>query len=154
MRQVTTRVRCSKFQDILLHLLRGLNHYCILAGWGDILTQHHEYDPGFLYVIGIDDQTPPYKIGYSNCPGERLTAIQIGSPIELQLLFVWKAGGEASRRLEREIHDHFKDQLVRGEWFRVPLEEIKDVVRLLHPDGIEIDPLDKLLRVRIGGIHA
>jgi hypothetical protein len=146
-RQAATKHRIPKPSTAIHYLLIGLNRYCIIAGWGDVLREHKEYDLGYVYVIGQED-AGPYKIGYSITPGDRLTHLQIGTHNTLHLLFVLKTGWIASQRVEREVHTHFKEKLIRGEWYDASLEDIKDVMRIIHPAGIEINPLDRALYSR------
>lgn len=57
------------------------------------------------------------KIGYSlsGLPTERLSALQCGSPYELQVIYYIRAVDPFA--LERDLHEHFQDIWVRGEWF-------------------------------------
>ncbi len=55
------------------------------------------------------------KIGYSTNPGERFIDLDGMAPTPLKLLFVI----EGPPLLEREMHDRFWVQRVRGEWFAV-----------------------------------
>jgi len=53
------------------------------------------------------------KIGLAGHPMGRLTALQIGSPVDLYLVRAIEGGME----LEQEFHRAFADRRVRGEWF-------------------------------------
>lgn len=59
-------------------------------------------------------QGGPVKIGFSTAPRFRLHALQTGNPFKL-ILHGSVAG---SRVLERALHWHFRDDRIRGEWFR------------------------------------
>jgi hypothetical protein len=65
-----------------------------------------------VYIIGA--QTGPVKIGMAGAPSLRLRDLQVGYPFELELL-AELAGGEQE---EAAIHELFREQRLRGEWFK------------------------------------
>lgn len=85
---------------------------------------------GFIYAIRALDKV---KIGFtSGSPGERLRALQTGSPVRLQL-----AGwSEGSQDLERGIHAAFGEYREHGEWFRYQ-GAVVDFVERLKREGCE-----------------
>lgn len=62
----------------------------------------------------------PIKIGDSEEIHFRLKTLQIGCPYKLKLLFVYNG----RHFNEFELHDFFKHEHIRGEWFR-PAKAIK-----------------------------
>ena len=70
----------------------------------------------------------PIKIGDSDTIHERLEDLQVGCPYKLRLLFVYN-GRDYD---EFELHEHFKHEHIRGEWFR-PARAIRDFNKT-HPD--------------------
>lgn len=56
----------------------------------------------------------PIKIGCSYLPARRLIALSHWSPFDLEIIAV--APGDFAT--ERALHDHFKADLTRREWFR------------------------------------
>ncbi len=64
------------------------------------------------YIYFISDETA-IKIGKSNDPLKRLNQLQIGNPRDLKLL------GTSPLLDEYELHEKFKDKLIRGEWFKI-----------------------------------
>lgn len=56
----------------------------------------------------------PVKIGVSNCPVARLTALQTGCPVPLEIV---KTIPAIRNKTERDIHKAFAEYRVRGEWF-------------------------------------
>lgn len=73
---------------------------------------------GFVYFIQRGERGD-IKIGYSDKPGRRLSALQTGSPEPLHLL----ATLPGDMALERELHRRFAAHRLNGEWFR-PAAEI------------------------------
>lgn len=66
-----------------------------------------------VYLIGAR-QGGPVKIGFSGSPTGRLTALQTGSPFELVVLAQF-SGGETE---EKQLHELFAAERLRGEWFK------------------------------------
>ena len=63
----------------------------------------------------------PIKIGDSEEIHDRIEQLQVGCPYELRLLFVYN-----DRDFDEiELHEHFKHEHIRGEWFR-PARAIKE----------------------------
>lgn len=54
------------------------------------------------------------KIGYSKSPRYRLQKLQTGNPVKLKLL----ATMPGNKQTEDGLHEAFKKQQYRGEWFR------------------------------------
>lgn len=72
-------------------------------------------DPGFVYFI-FSDITECIKIGVAVDPWRRLDAFQTSCPEELGLVGYIQAGDAYA--LERQWHNRFYRERVRGEWFR------------------------------------
>jgi hypothetical protein len=70
---------------------------------------------GFVYFIGNDEFV---KIGYSTDPKNRLKYIQSGHPHKLKLFGCIRG----DMKLERELHEKFKEHRLNGEWFTYSLE--------------------------------
>ena len=65
-----------------------------------------------IYFIQCGENGP-IKIGQSDNVQERFKQLQTACPYELKLL--WMYSGE--EYCEKDIHDKFKHEKVRGEWF-------------------------------------
>jgi hypothetical protein len=79
---------------------------------------------GFTYVIRTQDKTH-YKIGWTQRhPSERLSELQSSHSQRLVL----EGCIPSSPELEDQLHDHFHDSHVRGEWFDL---DPSDVHRIL-----------------------
>ena len=81
----------------------------------------HQYDPddpysartGYVYFISWGEENP-VKIGWSHTVGKRLISLQTSFPFDLKVLGVIPG----YERLEKEIHQLFSEDRIRGEWFR------------------------------------
>jgi hypothetical protein len=82
-----------------------------------------------LYFIESEDGF--VKIGRSNNPKKRLSAIQSGNHKELSILKTFKNKG----CYEPDIHKKFKDLCIRGEWFKMS-DEIKDFIKEKENDRL------------------
>lgn len=83
----------------------------------------------FIYIIR-EEGKGRLKIGISNNPENRLKTLQTGSAEDLTLLYTSLVCSNAMD-IEANVHEHFKDYHVRGEWFREDLSLI-DIIRYLE----------------------
>lgn len=67
-----------------------------------------------IYFIG-NKEYDWVKIGFSHNPNTRLDGIQTGCPVELTIFYTHPG----AQRVERKLHELFKDSHLRGEWFRL-----------------------------------
>lgn len=82
----------------------------------------HQASGSLTYMIGAEGSNL-VKIGWAKAPEDRVSALQIGSPLILTLL--WSDEGP----YEGPLHRRFKDYRVRGEWFDLtPLGDPVEVV--------------------------
>lgn len=65
-----------------------------------------------------------YKIGIANDVQTRLATLQTGNPFELELIECY--GFENAEIVERAIHQAFKKQRIRGEWFELNSHQVED----------------------------
>lgn len=85
----------------------------------------HSDDEGTIYFV---ESAGFVKIGYTNATArERLRAFQTSSPLDFRVLVTTHGDTD----LERKLHDLFKDQHHRGEWFLSggPLNELVVALR-------------------------
>jgi hypothetical protein len=66
-----------------------------------------------IYLIA-DKQRMYCKIGKANAPVQRLDEIQVGCPLDLEIVCIV----QGSFSEEKELHEQFKQFYIRGEWFR------------------------------------
>jgi hypothetical protein len=87
---------------------------------------------GTIYVIGPDIPGMPYKIGVTtgSCVAARKAALQTSHWLDLKL--IWKSEVlERADKIESKIHKHFDDLRVRGEWFNITEDHIKEIPNLI-----------------------
>lgn len=71
-----------------------------------------------IYVIG-NEWSGPVKIGVAVNPEKRADTLQSGNHAELRVL--WQSGRIAEPyAVEKALHLHYAEWLLRGEWFHVP----------------------------------
>lgn len=96
--------------DIALDFLKKLEH-------------NSRYLSGYVYFITDGNFV---KIGIADRPGWRMAMLQTGNPNELTLLFTipvpdsyHRTNNIRVRKLEKILHNYFKDHHVRGEWYDI-----------------------------------
>lgn len=87
-------------------------------------------DKGYVYVMWCEGFV---KIGMSrSSPIHRLDAVQIANPFPVELLGVIES--DDAPILETELHIRFRQFHVRGEWFKIPDEILRDLSRRFVPN--------------------
>ncbi|MGW7726253.1 GIY-YIG nuclease family protein [Streptomyces canus] len=101
-----------------------------------------EPDASVVYVIGEPDSLT-VKIGVALNVKHRLAGIQRMSPVLLTTL--WTHPGE--RRLEKRLHNHFREYRSHGEWFTFPEDPLPLIQGAIadepwhrKPDGPRMPP--------------
>lgn len=78
---------------------------------------------GFVYLAQAS-QTQWCKIGMSKQPYKRMSSLQTGTPLEITLIHrVFTFDMVA---LEKSLHDYYAAYSLRGEWFDLPVECIRE----------------------------
>lgn len=90
-----------------------------------------DYVIGYVYVVKLDKH---YKIGISKSPETRLKEFTL-LPYELEHILIAKIKGYEVR--EKELHEHFADKRVRGEWFELNEEDIEYIKEYLKEYEVE-----------------
>lgn len=75
-------------------------------------------DKTYVYVM-LDSNTGYFKIGRSKTPFKRERTLQSQNP-EYSLLFYW----QRSQKLETELHHEFRKKRMRGEWFKLTIDDL------------------------------
>jgi len=70
----------------------------------------------------VDEHTNYVKIGFSVNPDKRERTLQSEKPT-IKLLHVF------SENHERQLHDKYKQKMVRGEWFNLSEKEVKHIIK-------------------------
>lgn len=92
---------------------------------------------GRKYELRVNNRTHLYaieatglgfvKIGRAVSPLERLNSLQVASPVELKLIGHIECGDS----IEGSVHHKISDHNVRGEWFDLNAQAVKDIVRFI-----------------------
>ena len=90
-----------------------------------LIEQDLEGTPdGEVYFIFMECDDKKCKIGKSDNPKKRTLQLQTGNPYEL---YVYKTlPGYA--RLEKMLHNYFKEKKIKREWFNITFEDVDDIV--------------------------
>lgn len=80
---------------------------------------------GFVYVM-YDKHTKQYKIGFSKNPNHRERTLQSEKP-SIDMIFSYKS----NTKVERDLHEKYKDYRTRGEWFKINKKQIKEIENYL-----------------------
>lgn len=87
----------------------------------------------FVYFAHCE-QVGATKIGKADDVRKRLTSLQIGSPLPLQLVDTLQ---DDSGRLEAALHQWFASKRIRGEWFRITPDDVREVAAMVRERGAE-----------------
>lgn len=83
---------------------------------------------GAVYVIG-NEANSLVKIGHADNLKHRFSGLNVGSPVELELLhFVYFAGRIVAKSVEQHVHSALAKYRRRGEWFDVDLPTIGNAI--------------------------
>lgn len=93
----------------------------------NIRGSKRDIKPDYIYLIRVNEYI---KIGYSNNINGRLRQIQTDSPYEVELVLSIKV--DNGRNIEKYLHSYFKAKRVRGEWFELNNDEVKEVYNIIH----------------------
>lgn len=88
----------------------------------DQVLPEHKGKRAYLYIIKNMD-SGNIKIGVGSDPIHRLKQLQTGSDSELSLVYTSFVCSNAFN-LETDVHKHYKNNHVRGEWFNVNENEV------------------------------
>ncbi len=110
-----------------------------------------------IYFIQCGGNDGPIKIGYSNNVDGRVEVLQVGCPYELKLL--WKIQGTGEK--EAEIQERFKDDKIRGEWFKASKNLLAFIDEdadnrweiVVEEDSVNIQETRKEINISHGGWH-
>ena len=95
---------------------------------------------GYVYLVHCKETTF-YKIGISkNNYGARLSQIQSSCPFEVEMIYVNHS--DNYQKLEKNLHNMFKDKWVRGEWFDLDKASLDTAMKYLkdtHQPQMQID---------------
>lgn len=81
-------------------------------------------ESGFIYIIYLDAPDRYYKIGMAKHFNSRFSQHQCVSPFDLCVASVFFVPN--MRAAERELHSAFADKRVRGEWFSLTIDDVRE----------------------------
>lgn len=87
-----------------------------------------EFYSGYVYFIK-NNQNNLIKIGSTTNPKTRLSHLRIANP-DIQFLYIIET--EDYKKVEKYYHTIFNDKRIKGEWFKISLEDIKAVCPFLN----------------------
>jgi len=99
-----------------------------------------EDDNEYVYAIGHPHGF--VKIGFSTDPENRFDRLQTGSPYELWIIVQLPV--KEPREIESELHEHFAEKHVRGEWFDLDVgdyDTLTDLMKMANSNQ-EFDSLE------------
>ena len=79
----------------------------------------------------------PIKIGQSDSPTLRMSQLQTANPAKLRMLWIYEGSGYT----EVEIHDLFKSDRIRGEWFK-PSEDLISFIKTTLMNDYTVNLVD------------
>ena len=82
----------------------------------------------FVYIVTAGEYQ---KIGFASDVNRRINQMRPACPLEIELLKAWPTTKPV--QLEQHLHIMFWKYHVRGEWFRIPLQELELVVNHFEP---------------------
>ncbi len=88
-------------------------------------------DSQYVYIIQNADEPSVCKIGRTNKPVRRMSELGIQLPFDIAIVRVIPCSDAVS--LETELHRKFINKRVKGEWFRLDVEELKHLLSF-NPD--------------------
>lgn len=85
----------------------------------------------FVYVIGPSGG--PFKIGIADNVKSRRSILNVGNPAYLRVWHYHEASTETeATEIETELHYHYQDSHIRGEWFQLREEDLPNIKQLFH----------------------
>ena len=114
---------------------------------------------GIIYVIGSEDHSTPYKIGFTGNKdvSKRLAGIQMYSWVTLKVLFQSPIVNNVMQ-VERRIHFRYANRRVRNEWFALTKKDLAKLKKQFNEgefnDEAEAIRFDKLAAKHAAERHA
>ena len=82
-----------------------------------------------IYLITDGEYT---KIGISSNVHSRLADLQTGNARKLNIIFYETMGKPRAVWCESRLHSALKDYRMEGEWFKLSIEDIKEIINIIY----------------------
>lgn len=82
----------------------------------------------YVYLM-VNTNTSLIKIGTSKNPTYRERTLHSQEPV-IHLIAKWNC----SKELEKKIHERYKQKRIRGEWFRLNLNDLKEIEKFMSAE--------------------
>lgn len=114
----------------------NLNTYRLTKTQYDIIVDKLLYEntkkvSDGIYIMKCNEF---YKIGMSSDIKKRLNSIQSSNPYPVSLEFNKKTSNSLS--IEKQLHEIYKHKNIRGEWFKLVDNDIKDIINYINENSI------------------
>lgn len=86
---------------------------------------------GYIYVVGLDNSEPHYKIGYSKDPERRISSLSTGTPYSPELEFV-VGPYQYPQEIESRLHNRFEAKNLNREWFELSEDDLRWIKEKLN----------------------
>jgi len=79
---------------------------------------------GIVYFIHEENKFNRFKVGFTRNLAKRLVALQIGNP---DVLIVYRSIENVPVQKEHQLHQHFANYHIRGEWYSITTDMIDSI---------------------------
>ena len=90
-----------------------------------VLEEDEFSEQGFIYVIYLDSVERYYKIGMAKAFNHRFSAHQCSSPFQVCVACCFFVPN--MRTTEKYLHNKFANKRVRGEWFSLDNDDLREI---------------------------
>lgn len=94
-------------------------------------TAKIDFDYCYVYLMH-DENTGYYKIGISNNPTYREGTLQSEKPTINLLAYHKYPSRKFALAIESALHNIYKQNHIRGEWYKLPKEEVEIIIKGLE----------------------
>lgn len=86
-----------------------------------------------IYII--KSQNDLYKIGIAEDVSQRISQLQCGNPINLEVIYIYETLN--AKRLETNIHNFLKLKNIKREWFYLSGSELENLINRIESNGFK-----------------
>jgi len=122
--QFVIRLAFQNFKDVVS---KQINHQSLTRGEEELIETNEKC---FVYLM-IDRKNNYYKIGISNKPEYREKTLQSEKPTIELICHKHFPSRKMAESIEKAFHNMYKENRIRGEWFNLTPDEVKEIVSTL-----------------------